>query len=229
MQSFVDKIAFRIGLRSADRRALAYFTHNFYLGELLSIQDAKKNIEQGVVELLHDEQHLGNGLLVTTNGYLLTAYHCVEEQKRLQIKTCSDERFPVVRTCCSEPSFDIALIKAKIPKISQPMVYKFFPKHLSSQFHREPAVVLSRRGSCVECRGGFTNGQFTHKLIYRSGEEYSQLATCSMVSRPGDSGGVVVTPKGEIIGILSGGDSHGTSTLASWYEALTVVSRYAHA
>ena len=51
----------------------------------LTSEQAKKNLREGIIELIKNEQHSSNGLLITDDGYFLTARHCVEGSLPLQI------------------------------------------------------------------------------------------------------------------------------------------------
>ena len=198
----------------------------------MPIDEAQQNVERGVVELVYpDGQHGANGLLVTANGYFLTAYHCVDRaelRKNFRVKTYAGELFPISRVCAYDSSLDLALVKAKIPEKPQSLTYKFFKADQFSPFHREPVVALARRNGNIAYHGGYTKGQFVHALKYLDEHSYERLAICDMATTLGDSGGVVVTRNGDVVGILSGGGVTDVSSIASWYEALAMMVRYAH-
>ena len=70
----------------ADAKALNEYIQNTYWAEDLTEEQSKKNIEESVIELVQNEKQVSNGLLITTNGYFLTARHCVKNIEGLKIK-----------------------------------------------------------------------------------------------------------------------------------------------
>src|SRR3989338_4350191 len=58
--------------------ALEQFIQNYYHSDSLTNQQAYTKLQNGVVEITLFGQHSSNGLLITENGYILTAKHCVQ-------------------------------------------------------------------------------------------------------------------------------------------------------
>ncbi|MEK6920848.1 MAG: hypothetical protein AABX82_03110, partial [Nanoarchaeota archaeon] len=54
------------------------FIQNIYVADGLRREDAQRNVAESLVELTYYGQHAGNGILITDDGYFLTAWHCIE-------------------------------------------------------------------------------------------------------------------------------------------------------
>lgn len=64
--------------------ALEKFIQNIFLGDNLSETEAIKNLESGLLEIKHNDTHASNALLITNNGYALTANHCTHNHQKKQ-------------------------------------------------------------------------------------------------------------------------------------------------
>jgi S1-C subfamily serine protease len=205
-----------LGFKSKKRRggcddvivALDSFIQNFYLGEDLKPEESKKRIENGIVELLQYNQHSSNGLLVTKNGYFITARHCIEpEIRKLKIRLHNQETYWVDKVCVWSRSRDVALVKADIPCECEPMTYKFYnTKTLDDQL----AVILTMRDGKITLKSGIINKRTNARMAQAEGIKVSNVPVVSFKeylfmqcsnTEEGDSGGVVVSLDGRVMGI----------------------------
>src|SRR4030042_10156 len=124
--------------------ALDSVIQNVYLGELLSEAEAKRNLELGLVEILENERHTSNGLLLTSDGYFLTPKHCVDSGiKKMKIRLHDNSLYPMKKVCAwGKKYLDVALVKAGVPDECQPIRYKLYN---TASLESERAGVLAGR------------------------------------------------------------------------------------
>ena len=95
--------------------SLEQFIQQFYWGEHLTISQAERNLNESLVEITHYGEHSSNGLLITDNGYFLTAKHCVMSKLRgMKIKLHNEKASAVKLNKAVElVAFYIARIKQR--------------------------------------------------------------------------------------------------------------------
>jgi Do/DeqQ family serine protease len=139
----------------------------------------------------------GSGVIISTDGYVLTNNHVVEEADEIEV-TLNDGRKFVAKLVGTDSSTDIALVKIEgkdfptIPfgdsdklKVGEWVLAVGNPFNLTSTV---TAGIVSAKG-----RGVFTGDDDRDKVA-------SYIQTDAAVNR-GNSGGALVNTKGELIGI----------------------------
>ena len=194
---------------------LEQFMGELHIGSSLMVDDARERIDQSLIELHVMGQHSSNGLLITDDGYFLTAYHCVEDSARkggpLMIRTNEGKFHGIEEVCYAWPRADLALAKANIRAESKPIHLPFF-EGTPAQLVGSPVSVLSRwegeicRAMAEVERSSYLtlldhNGSKAEALV----EPKDHIALSYTDSIPGDSGGIVVSSHGRVAGILVGG------------------------
>lgn len=186
----------------------------------LSYAQAQKNLEEGVIELVKYGKHYSNGLLITDDGYFLTARHCFEHSLPQQVRLYDGSKYPFEKVCYQDSFFDIAVAKAAIPGYPRSRKYRIYrseePIILDS-----PIIAISRRNAELIGRFGVAIGQgflldddIPH--IIEFGREYG-----GSLIRAGDSGGVLITPDAKILGIISAtGTDILQRTKIMWWRSL---------
>lgn len=211
-----------------NKKALADFVQNVYWGEDLSSEEAKQNVEMGILEILWPEGgHRANGLLITTNGFFVTSRHCVDgDLKNIMVRDFLGMRHRIQRVCCVSKRRDLALVKADFSGEPLLMRYKYFREE---NFGKNPVQVvgLTRWNGKLVIRGGYTQGKtgshFTKNLSF-----LIKQISLDMYAQPGDSGGVVVSADGRLIGTMTG-NVIGIPFLtfcARWFDALQLITAY---
>ncbi len=185
------------------------------------------NIYSSLVEIVAPHGHHSNGLLVTNNGYFITAYHCVDDlaTNPLRIRCQDGQSYPIDKVCVIEKNIDLALAKASIPEKghASPQAFKFYcglyPKGIEV-FH------LSRwDGKCLRKKGSVTRRWVDVRSIPR--EDFFRHFDHEVPIKNGDSGGVYVSNVGEVMGIASMGyEEVSGGTAARWSDALVMVREY---
>jgi Do/DeqQ family serine protease len=139
----------------------------------------------------------GSGVIISTDGYIITNNHVVEEADEIEV-TLNDGRKFIAKVIGLDPSTDIALVKIEgkdfptIPfgdsdklKVGEWVLAVGNPFNLTSTV---TAGIVSAKGRGVYMGGGNRN------------KVESYIQTDAAVN-PGNSGGALVNTKGELVGI----------------------------
>lgn len=200
-----------------DRELIRKFVlrHDYYKDKI-SASEAKRILEEGVVEIFHPtylfniklsniklslfeikslRQHASNGLLVTKNGYFITCFHCVNPLGDLRVLNHKGESFPIEGICLKDETNDIALVKAKIPGPKEIFLYK----HAQYLNTYERTFLLSRKDGTFSVNSGFV------KYGMSKNKDSGKVSlSCNQTTKPGDSGGTVTNMDGGIFSIHRG-------------------------
>lgn len=191
--------------------------------------DSLRNLHQGLVEFVgSNRNHVGNGLLITRNGFLLTCRHMVDNGiVPRTIRTQTGETYTTEQDYLALGTSDIALVKARIDDAPEPMQYEFL--RYTKLMPYQVLITLSRwEGRLEEDIGHYkqrirkatgTNGENTYKKRYNDHIQY----TCQTVR--GDSGGITISPEGKLIGFHSGSDC-GYGSAATIDSALDLINHF---
>lgn len=203
MRNLLDRIRAAF-LPRETRAALRSFIQNYHWGEDLGTARAIRQVETGLLELLHHNgQHAANGLAVTKNGYFVTNHHCVDEDpETMRVRTASGREYPVLEVCRSNRRADIALVRAGIRGHAEPVRYRF---HDRSKLNGKDLsiVVVTRWDGSIATNGGLIDGR-TVSGVTKQGMIVEQHLHVQCKLRPGDSGGAMVTALGgQLAGMAS--------------------------
>jgi len=219
-------------------KALYLFVQSFHSGKDLPAKTAIFNLNRGVVELILDGRHLGNGILITQRSFILMNWHCIGLGVHgLRVVTHKGISYPVEFVCDSKEGEDIALVKARIPtEKDSPMDYGFFDMNEFLRVWKIPIVLLTRKEKELCVKGGYTNGRVFPSVEVRapnvsdhSNSVYNNHMGLEIdIGVGGVSGGAVASIEGRLIGILSTFCRNRThfSTCALFSSAVELISRY---
>lgn len=187
--------------------SLEEFLENRHLVETESMNpdESAKKLEESVVEILYESgNHKGNGVLVTEDGYLLTANHIEDKNmndKALEgkyIRNDEGEIYSIDRICQKNEYKDIMLIKANITKKSQPRKYKVW--NVGSLENNSEFSFLTQ----ISKWGGKNKNKNGQLLIPLTNKILPDFFLTDISTRSGDSGGIVFSKKGTLIGLIVG-------------------------
>lgn len=215
--------------RISDRDTIRDFIQNFYHGDALSDKVAKVNLKQGLVELIWpDGQHLGCGLLITDNGYFLTCNHCINEDlSQISARLADGEVSRRVKLCAYSVKYDVALVKMELDGQVRARRYKFYQKLDYNFLNLQPLFSVSLVNGVEKIIAGV--GQKVEvKTKIKNGKTYWQHLNCFLKSKKGDSGSVVTTADGRIVGLLSTGADDFNSGVATWNYFLELLSHFSY-
>jgi serine protease Do len=170
----------------------------------------------------------GSGVIISTDGYIVTNNHVVEKADKIEITTNDHRRFNA-KVIGTDPNTDLALIKitaTNLPivkfgnsddaKVGEWVLAVGNPFNLASTV---TAGIVSAKGRSVGIIGSENNddesnpfsspnldrSQAQTPVLNRGIESFIQT---DAVINPGNSGGALVNTKGELIGINSAILSH---------------------
>ena len=131
-----------------------------------------------------------HGLLISENGYVITAQHCVYEKNRVYIITSERNNHPIEKVCAfcdvGPVRYDVALIKVHMPGSSRPKPIRFYTGN-----------------GCVGGRLVTFDGK---NVLHHKGSVFSfsdGIIPLAIDNTPGNSGAPIMTPAGELVGIMS--------------------------
>lgn len=167
-----------------------------YWGESLSEDEARRNVREGVIELMIRGQHSSNGLLLTDNGYFLTAKHCLDKkltESYPSVRLHDGSLHALERICAYSEKDDVVLAKAKIDGPAKVRSYRVWQ---GERIDSMPVVAVTRWYGELQAKNGFLKTSNTGLPAYSTGFRLEFSDT-----EKGDSGGVITTYDGRVIGI----------------------------
>lgn len=149
--------------------------------------------EEGVPELF-DSKSLGSGFVVSTDGYILTCAHVVENAREIVVKL-NDRREFSARVIGADRRSDVALLKIEAQGL--PKVNIGNPNKLRMG---EWVVAI---GSPFGFESSATAGIVSAKGRSLPKESYVPFIQTDVAINPGNSGGPLFNLKGEVVGVNS--------------------------
>jgi len=212
LMDIIRRVFFRKDIKRQKQvaQALEEFLQSFYLGETLSTERAKANLYAGLLEIVVEDQHIGGGLLVTSDGFFITANHVLDYA--LKYKSCfvklQDKKYEIERVCASTEEKDMVLAKANIPIDCESMIYKFFNSNKLDNCDSMPLNVIVRWDNTLITEPGlYANAlqadfNLDNRVHLKNNESIQFIHS---LAKPGYSGSVICTPDFRLMGIVNGG------------------------
>jgi S1-C subfamily serine protease len=143
-------------------------------------------------------EDLGTGVIVDTQGDILTALHVVQGASEIKV-TFADGTTAAASIATSDPANDIAvLVAGRLPAVIVPAVLGPGP-----QIGDETFAVGNPLGLVGSLSAGVISGlDRTFKLA--NGRTLSGMIQFDAAVNPGSSGGPLLNTKGQVIGIVTG-------------------------
>ncbi|HEY6169556.1 MAG TPA: trypsin-like peptidase domain-containing protein, partial [Verrucomicrobiae bacterium] len=142
----------------------------------------------------HEEQSLGSGVIISEDGYLLTANHVVEGADEVKVALANDHTTFTAKVIGTDPQTDVAVIKVEATKL--------------------PAITIGDSdrlevGDTVLALGNpFGVGQtVTMGIVSATGRggfgivDYEDFIQTDASINPGNSGGALIDAEGRLVGI----------------------------
>jgi hypothetical protein len=181
-----------------------------------------QNLEEGLIEIVQCGQHRYNGLLISDDGYFLTVKHGIKNRSRQKICLHNGKEYPIQKVCTYTDDDDIALVKAAIPHKACSREYLFYDtQNLESGI---AIVLITRWNSKIERSYGFLTRRYS-SVPTESGY-YPDHFSMILESKPGDSGGLIVSSDGKLIGFESSGGNLARSSAVKYNRALDLIKYY---
>jgi len=206
------------------------FIKNIYFGEDLTQKESMRNLEEGLVEIIYNNgNHASNGLLITENGYFLTAKHCIKNNSgSLKIRLYNGNVYSIKKAYFyGRIEEDISIAKADIQTSCNVKKYKIFnTNNILSDFNKISVALLTRRNNKINTSYGFINKWECKKVKLLDGSYLVNQFSLNILSKQGDSGGIFISPDGRLVGILAAGDSSNFATGVKILNVLELVYYY---
>lgn len=202
--------------------ALREFTEQFFQTRQPYLEDVATNI----VEIKKNGRHTSNGLLITTNGYFITTYHCLEDPNRTI--WINNQEHELERICSQDKGNDIVFAKVRKRGKCIPLEYNFLK--IRSLVDKD-ILVLTRRDGVLDMQPGFVaQSFFQYSVRHYSGIiGFNYHLEINSFIIPGDSGGTVITPQGDLVAIMStGSESARKGSAAKLISFLGLIQGYAN-
>jgi len=211
-------------------RALEGFIQLLYWGDDITSKESEKNLEDSLIELLHNCAHSSNGLLLTDDGYFLTAKHCINPtDPSPYVKLPTSRIYNFEKICCRGKSGDILLAKADVYGECKPRRYKLgIPRKVNNL----SVKWMTRREGRVYTGFGIIRRETKHETAMASDNTVVQLKNYWKIelseNMPGDSGGILLSHDNRLLGFLCAVElSQKEATYAiKLFKALELVSVY---
>jgi hypothetical protein len=215
--------------------ALDGFIQQVYWGEDLTPDQSEESLQQGLVEISYIwGDHAANGILITDDGYFLTARHCLDKLSDKKVRLYDQTCHMIDEMCAFSKLEDIALAKADIPGECKPKSYRFYNTGEMESDLREggkmPVAAVARWNNQLKRNFGFVEMVANPcKTRMKDGTKtrFPNQFMVSAKSRPGYSGGLVTCYGGRFMGIISGGfEDRSRTTAVKLFKALELVDFY---
>jgi len=140
----------------------------------------------------------GSGVILTSDGYIVTNYHVIEGSTRIQV-TLFDKRELAARIIGSDPTTDLALLKVRASGL-RPVVFGD-----SDDVHiGEWALAIGNPFNLTSTvTAGIVSAKARNINILSGNYAIESFIQTDAAVNPGNSGGALVNDHGELIGINS--------------------------
>ena len=163
---------------------------------------------------------LGSGIVLDTEGHILTNYHVVNGSSTVQV-TFSDDATAEADVVGKDPGDDIAVIKVKNVDSSE-----LHPAKLGDSSAMKVGEVVAAIGNPFGLDGTFTTGVISglDRTLPSSsdGRPIRGLLQTDAAVNPGNSGGALINMDGEIIGINTAIENPGGNSFAGIAYAVPI-------
>jgi serine protease Do len=153
-------------------------------------QEMLKGIKSSVVTV-ENSKGFGSGLIITADGYILTNYHVVENEKNISVKMGSDSKVKaeIVKT---NTDYDLALLKISQSNL-KPLTFSAGEAEVGDEVYAAGTPLDKSLGQTIT--KGIISG-------YREWNGVSFVQTDVSINS-GNSGGPLLNSKGEVVGIAT--------------------------
>jgi len=140
------------------------------------------------------ERALGSGVIISSDGYILTNNHVVDNSKTIQV-TLKDGRKLNAKVIGTDPQTDVALVKVDANNLD--------PITLADSDSAQVGDVVLAVGDPFGIGTTVTEGIISanHRARVASGEADEDFIQTDAAINPGNSGGALVDVQGRLIGI----------------------------
>ncbi|MFT7375011.1 MAG: serine protease DegS [Oceanospirillaceae bacterium] len=139
------------------------------------------------------EVHLGSGVIASSEGYILTNNHVIENADRIQVGL-ADGRSAPASLVGTDPATDLAVIKIELNNLIPAKV----PTNLDSRVGDLVFAIGNPHGLGQSVSMGIISGKERNRLGLNTFESFIQT---DAAINSGNSGGALINTQGELVGI----------------------------
>ena len=199
-------------------RVLDEFVRSNWNG--VSQKESEENLKNSLIEIVYSGgQHCGNGLLISENGYFITANHCLESMTRKRIVTSDGTYYKKFAVCKHDVFNDVALAEIFTSK-------KFIPKKYNlgdtTKVENSAMALLTRWNGKISKKYGLLRRNYS---IVKEGVDINGLHL-NGISINGNSGGIVLNPQHELVGMVYGKTNANETTITKTQTILNLIYSY---
>jgi S1-C subfamily serine protease len=143
------------------------------------------------VVTIYSQREVGSGTLVDPVGLVLTSRHVLQDSRLVRVKTAAGTTY-TAQVIDLDLQHDLALLRLEAESVRFPVVT------FADRVDLQPGQVVYAIGSPANKPGTLTQGRFTRFTRHGS------LQLSPGLLAPGNSGGPLLNPQGEVIGINKG-------------------------
>ena len=149
--------------------------------------------EEGQMGSLPKQHGLGSGVIVTSDGYILTNNHVVENADEVKVALANDSAEYTAKVVGTDPKTDVAVLKIDAKNL--PFM------ELADSDKIEVGDIALAIGNPFGIGQTTTMGMISAKGRSHVGTEYEDFIQTDAAINPGNSGGALVDTDGRLIGI----------------------------
>ena len=150
-------------------------------------------LEGQLIDASTNEIHLGSGVIASSQGYILTNNHVIENAERIQVGL-ADGRSAPATLIGTDPATDLAVIKIELDNLIPAKV----PTGLDSRVGDIVFAIGNPHGLGQSVSMGIISGKGRNRLGLNTFESFIQT---DAAINAGNSGGALINTQGELVGI----------------------------
>jgi len=169
---------------------------------VVQIQTKEKEIiGEGHMKKAVTAEGLGSGVLISSDGLILTAAHVIQTADDVQVVFKNDETIPA-KILAAEKTADVALIKLAWPPSDKNIYIPKVGDSDQAKVGEQVFIIGSPYGLAQSLSAGYISGRHEKKSVSHNMTLMEFFQTDAAINT-GNSGGPMFNMKGEVIGIVS--------------------------
>jgi len=139
----------------------------------------------------------GSGVIVATDGYILTAYHVIEDAEQIKVRLYNGQEYNAEWVRGDELT-DLAVVKINATTLNSVAVGKS-EDLMSGESIVAVGNAFGSFGGTVTCG----NVSAVNRSLTMDGKKFEKMIQLSCPLNPGDSGGGIFNMRGALVGIIN--------------------------